>query len=242
MKLFSNGTLNHKAVIAITLTALFFGCAKKEEETPSIGTGGLTAAEVAGNRWSSCTAVSSAATFGAAVNGLSYMRGMSLMADGTYGISTLFFTGASCAMGGDHLFTVSQAGTFQTGGLLDSGATQIVYTAIGTVLTNYGGAGANETTWAGYFDTATCVGGSDLVVDTNATDTNEVTGLTCSKVSNPDFAFPEFAPLGTVFYDSIALTDSTPGSTVVTVGDMVQLWNLGQAGSYPSSATQTFSE
>ncbi|ASD64798.1 hypothetical protein [Bdellovibrio bacteriovorus] len=230
---FSNGTWNHKAVIAIALTSLFFGCAKKEEETPS--TGEVTVAQLEGTRWGSCTAVSGS-TYGSAVNGMSYMRGLTFQSDGTYAITTLFFTGTTCAFGGDNVFTMSQAGTFEIGEVQESGATQIIYTTAGSVLTTFAGTSAGGTTWAGNFNDATCTGGPDLVVDTNATDTNTVTGLSCSD-SSPDFAFPEFAPAGTVFYDLVTLSGST-----LTVGDLAQLWNIGQVSSYPTSATQQFIE
>lgn len=234
----SSGTLA-KIVMAAMAVIVSFGCAKKEEEAPSLGSGGLTASQLAGTRYSSCTAITSDTTFGAALNSTSYMQGLTFNADGTYMLTTFWFTGATCQMGGSQILNYTQAGTFKTGGIMDSpsGATEVLMTAVTSHLTTYGGTAGASRTWATNFNN--CAGGPGF--STSANDTKAVSGWHCFSI-NPDFSFPTFTTIGTVFYNAVTLDTSSSKTSITSFHQTSLIWDAGQMGSYPTTSNTTFTE
>ncbi|WP_295901493.1 hypothetical protein [uncultured Bdellovibrio sp.] len=229
-----------KLVVTVMVASMAFGCAKKEEEEPSLGSGGLTAAQLAGTRYSSCVAVSSDATFGAAFNGTSYMQGLTFNADGSYALSTFWFTGANCQMGGSPILTYSQAGVFQVGEIMDTpaGATKVVMTVGVSQMTTYGGTAGASQTWAGYFNGAPGSPG----FSTSANDTKTVSGWQALKVTAPDFSLPTFPTTGDVLYNAVTLDTSSTKTSVTSFRQTSTIWSAGQPSSYPTTSDITFTE
>ncbi|MEK2644313.1 hypothetical protein [Bdellovibrio sp. BCCA] len=192
------------------------------------------------SRYSSCVAISSDSAFGAAFNPTSYMQGLTFNADGSYVLTTFWFTGANCQMGGAQILAYTQGGVFQTGGVMTSpaGATEVIMTVGTSLLTTYGGTAGDSQTWAGYFNGSPGSPG----FSTSANDTKTVSGWQSSKVTAPDFALPAFPTIGDVLYNAVTLDTSAAKTSVTSFHQTSTIWNAGQAGSYPTTSNTTFTE
>ncbi|UOE99812.1 hypothetical protein [Bdellovibrio reynosensis] len=219
------GNVLTKLILATTLLITTAACEKKLEEEAS--TGGITAADLAGDvRYSACIPVGS--SMGPDLNGNSYFRSLDLNDDNTYTMSVFFYTGTNCSAGGQALWTYTTAGAFAVGDaiptLTDTYA--IAYTMTTSLMTMY-----SWGTWAAYLNDAPgCMTNFD---ETQISTELNIAGKNCHQSGNGrDFVLPQFPATNSEFLDAIKL-DTVTGT--ITVSTPVNVWNNGQTGSLPTS-------
>jgi hypothetical protein len=223
------------------------GCTSSSSSSSSrsggSGTVALTGTQIAGTHYAPCFAVTNNTSYGAGMDGTSFLKSITITSTGSYSVNTLIFSGTTCdgSPSNYEIAAYNQNGSYTLGSVTSSGATEIKYTSNNSSLTVFGGVSGGAATasagnaWVTDFNTE-CSGSPNFTSGSESLDAS-VGGTICNGAI---FELPEFPADGTQFYDLVKL-NSTMSPSTFTTSTALNIWQMGQFSSYPTSANYSYS-